>query len=51
MILHSDQKGNDYIQELQCHCIQILHSDIYSDVYGVNLKASPTCLEIQCDIG
>ena len=34
MILHSDQEGNDCLQKLQYHCIQILHSDIYS----VNLK-------------
>ena len=30
MILHSDREGNDCIRKLQCHCIQILHSDIYS---------------------
>ena len=30
MILHSDQEGNDCIRKLRCHCIQILHSDIYS---------------------
>ena len=30
MILHSDRKGNDCIRKLRCHCIQILHSDIYS---------------------
>ena len=30
MILHSDQEGNDCIWKLRCHCIQILHSDIYS---------------------
>ena len=30
MILHSDREGNDCIWKLQCHCIQILHSDIYS---------------------
>ena len=28
MILN--QEGNDCIWKLQCHCIQILHSDIYS---------------------
>ena len=32
MILHSDQEGNDCIWKLQCHCIQILHSEIYSDL-------------------
>ena len=30
MILHSDQEGNDCIWKLRCHCIQILHPDIYS---------------------
>ena len=30
MILHSDWEGNDCIRKLRCHCIQILHSDIYS---------------------
>ena len=30
MILHSDREGNDCIQKLRCHCIQILHSDINS---------------------
>ena len=30
MILHSYRKGNDCIRKLRCHCIQILHSDIYS---------------------
>ena len=30
MILHLDQEGNDCIRKLWCHCIQILHSDIYS---------------------
>ena len=30
MILHSDREGNDCIWKLQCHCIQILRSDIYS---------------------
>ena len=30
MILHSDREGNDCIQKLRCHCIQIMHSDIYS---------------------
>ena len=30
MIFHSDQKGDDCIRKLQCHCIKILHSDIYS---------------------
>ena len=30
MFLHSDRKGNDCIRKLRCHCIQILHSDIYS---------------------
>ena len=30
MILYSDQEGNDCIRKLRCHCIQILHSDIYS---------------------
>ena len=30
MILHSDREGNDCIRKLRCHCIQILHSDIYS---------------------
>ena len=30
MILHSDWDGNDCIQKLRCHCIQIMHSDIYS---------------------
>ena len=30
MILHSDRKDNDCIWKLRCHCIQILHSDIYS---------------------
>jgi hypothetical protein len=27
---HSDQEGNDCKWKLWCHCIQILHSDIYS---------------------
>ena len=35
MILHSDREGNDCIRKLQCHCIQILHSDIYSVVHSV----------------
>ena len=30
MILHSDREGNDCIRKLRCHCIQIMHSDIYS---------------------
>ena len=30
MILHLDQEGNDCIRKLRYHCIQILHSDIYS---------------------
>ena len=30
MILHSDQEGNDCMWKLQCHCIQILHSNFYS---------------------
>ena len=30
MISHWDQEGNDCIWRLQCHCIQILHSEIYS---------------------
>ena len=30
MILHSDREGNDCIWKLRCHCIQIMHSDIYS---------------------
>ena len=34
MILHSNWEGNDCIQKLRCHCIQILHSDICS-VYWV----------------
>ena len=25
-----DREGNDCIQKLRCHCIHILHSDIYS---------------------
>ena len=29
MILRSDGKGNGCIWKLQCHCIQILYSDIY----------------------
>ena len=37
MILHSDCKGNDCIQKLRCHCIQILHSDIYSVYLSVNV--------------
>ena len=28
--LHWDREGNDCIRKLQCHCIQIMHSDIYS---------------------
>ena len=35
MILHSDREGNDCIQKLWYHCIQILHLDIYS-VYKAN---------------
>ena len=27
---HSDQVGNDCLRKLQSHCIQIMHSDIYS---------------------
>jgi hypothetical protein len=34
MILHSKRKGNDCIWKLRCHCIQILHSDIYSVLYN-----------------
>ena len=30
MFLHSDQEGYDCIWKLWCHCIQILHSEIYS---------------------
>ena len=30
MILHWDREGNDCIWKLQCHCIQIFYSDIYS---------------------
>ena len=30
IFLNSDQEGNDCIWKLLCHCIQILHSDIYS---------------------
>ena len=30
MILHSNREGNDCIRKLRCHCIQIMHSDIYS---------------------
>ena len=30
MISHSDREGNDCIRKLRCHCIQIMHSDIYS---------------------
>ena len=30
MILHSDQEGNECLRKLRCHCIQIMHSDIYS---------------------
>ena len=30
MILHWDREGNDCIWKLRCHCIQILHLDIYS---------------------
>ena len=30
MILHSDREGNYSIRKLRCHCIQIMHSDIYS---------------------
>ena len=40
MFLHSDRKDNDCIQKLQCHCIQILHSDIYSAWFNVLPMAS-----------
>ena len=33
MILRSKRKGNDCIWKLLCHCIQILHSEIYSVCY------------------
>ena len=33
-LVSDDQKGNDYKWKLQCHCIQILHSDIYSAEYS-----------------
>ena len=33
MISHSDREGNDCIRKLRCHCIQIMHSDIYSGRY------------------
>ena len=32
MVLHSDWEDNDYIWRLQCHCIQTLHSEIYTAV-------------------
>ena len=31
MILHSDREVNDCIRKLRCHCIQIMHSDNYSE--------------------
>ena len=34
MILHLDREGNDCIWKLQCHWIQILHSEICS-VYSL----------------
>ena len=41
MILHSDQEGNDCIWKLRCHCIQILHSYIYSVIIPyISPKAS-----------
>ena len=41
MILHSDREGNDCIRKLRCHCIQIMHSDIYSVIiYGSVIKSS-----------
>ena len=45
MILHSDQEGNDCIRKLRCHCIQILHSDIYSVFYDLKLYAAVYSLE------
>ena len=41
MILHSDQEGNDCIQKLRCHCIQIMHSDIYSVTFTTTEIISP----------
>ena len=42
MILHSDREGNDCIWKLRCHCIQILHSKIYS-VKSSRPHVSPSC--------
>ena len=45
MILHSDREGNDCIRKLRCHCIQILHLDIYSagyTPYTVSNSRNPT---------
>ena len=40
MILHSDREGNDCIRKLRCHCIQIMHSNIYSVVIFVDILAT-----------
>ena len=40
--LHSDWKGNDCIRKLRCHCIQILHSDIYSVPFRTSRRSSRT---------
>ena len=38
MFLYSKHKGNDCIWKLQCHCIQILHLEIYSVEEWVSTK-------------
>ena len=51
MILHFEQKGNDCIWKLQCYCIQILHSDIYSVIkkkYGIICKVFHSLLRAAC---
>ena len=45
MILNSKRKGNDCIRKLRYHCIQILHSDIYSvcSILDTRTSKKPQC--------
>ena len=51
MILHLDREGDDCIRKLRCHCIQIMHSDIYSVGILQNISISASLTKILIDWG